>query len=110
MRDTTEISITTMQRSTPPLREFSAGSPAAPLGRNCQKTATQRALSRASCQGSPMHPRCELSVRERAFASGRRLRCIIGALLLLPGSAAIGQTDEAVKIPDVQLDSLVAPV
>jgi len=57
-----------------------------------------------------MHPRCELSVRESGFASGRRLRCIIGALLLLPGSAAIGQTDEAVKIPDVQLDSLVAPV
>ena len=39
-------------------------------------------------------------------------RIIVGlaALLLLPGRAAIAQTDEAAKIPDVQLDSLVAPI
>ena len=43
----------------------------------------------------------------------RRFRCItvaLSALFLLPASAALAQTDEAPKIPDVQLDSLVAPV
>src|SRR3954468_18355661 len=40
----------------------------------------------------------------------RWITVVVVALLLLRGPVVTGQTDEAAKIPDVQLDSLVAPI
>lgn len=39
-----------------------------------------------------------------------RIIVALAVLLLLPGRAGLAQTDDAARIPDVQLDSLVAPI